>query len=163
MLVTANVAADFDNNMNAQYTLPGGDPASIAKTFGDAYYDYSIAGIVPGVDVNNGGTKSLLDSAFLADNTVNTANIIGAGIASYWRSVTTPGAPAHGGSSVVSVNVILLDITITNAVLSVLTAVEQVNGWLRFHSAVEDAVKTAVFEVTELVAGVPTVFYEGVN
>ena len=93
-------AASLDASGNPIPSPPTGDfPANWAT----AYDTYAAGGEVPGAQ-NQGGNKIIIE-AFLRglvskDNVIEFAEVL----ANYWATVAViPGAPAHGGTSVISV------------------------------------------------------------
>jgi len=134
-------------------------PTDIAKDFALAYHDYAKSATLPGADCTAGGTLSLLESAFISDNTPATITKIAQGLCNYWSSFITPGAPAHGGTSVVSV------VVNGSAVLAPMIAAAQAlvtdqskpDGWLDFYNATQNVVKTIPCVITEIIPGTPPV------
>jgi len=134
-------------------------PTDMGKDFAAAYHDYAKSSILPGADMSAGGTLSILESAFVSDNTSGMAAQIAQGICDYWSSFAVPGVPAHGGTSVVSVVVDGASViaAMTAAVQSLITDVEQADGWLNLYQDTEAVVKTIPCVITEMIPGTPPV------
>lgn len=151
----------FDARVAKQIAGPVVSPRSMAALFAGDYFVYSKTGVVPGVGVAAGGTESLLADAFLVDNTAGTPERMGNSIAEYWKTVTTPGTPAHGGSSVTAVQVLAINADFIAAVESVITTVlTSPLGTHTLHHAIQDVLLGTQFIVTELIEGTPTDFIE---
>lgn len=148
------VQAQIDRLANEQ---PLNSPSAMAQELAAAYHDYAKLAILPGADMTAGGTLSILESAFVSDNTSAVAAQIAQGICDYWSSFATPGTPAHGGTSVVSV------VVNGGSVLAAMTAAVQglirdtatADGWLDFYNATESVVKTIPCTITEMMPGSP--------
>ena len=129
--------------------------ADIASEIAQAYFDYSKQGTLPGADLTVGGTKSLLDAAFLSETS---PLILATGICNYWATNNTPGTPAHGGTVVVSV--VINSAASISAMESAITAFmssPSPPGFLGFYQATEAVVKTFACIVTETLPGPPPV------
>ena len=84
-------------------------------------------------------------------------------IADFWKTVTTKGEPAHGGSEVVSVTVAISEGDLRSAINSNVDAPPQIEGWLPMHISIENILRSAVFIVTELIDGVEVQFNESIT
>lgn len=93
-------AAAIDDEGNPLETGPTGDFPSGWAT---AYDNYAKQGVVLGAE-NTGGDKSILESFLRGLTSRNNVTEFATALANYWATVSiTPGAPSHGGTSVVSV------------------------------------------------------------
>ena len=140
-------------------------PEQVAVELADAYDTYAKEGTLPGADLTTGGTKSLLEAGFISDNTSATIDRIAEGICDYWISNNTPGTPAHGGTSVVSVtidaNSKLADM---KAAIAALVTDEPVSGFMDvFYQATQDVVKTIPCTIVEMISRTPTPFEETIT
>lgn len=138
-------------------------PAQVAVELADAYLLYSKEGALPGADLTVGGTKALLDSGFVTDNTPLTIDRIAEGICNYWATNITPGAPAHGGTSVVSVFINGASVipAMKAAISGIITDVSG-GGLTDLYQVTQDVVKTIPCTITELMPpnNTPTPFQE---
>jgi hypothetical protein len=151
------LVVNFDNRVGELQ----GTPAELAADFATFYAQYSTGGLAPGVDVAAGGDVATLSDAFLSDNTAVTIDRIADGVATYWATVTTPGAPAHGGTEVLSVTWTTDPAAFKAAVTAQVTdQLTPPGGTFNFHTAIETVLKLSPITVRELVAGVPTDFVE---
>ena len=157
------------------YRLAGSDPSILANwlevvsgldypaAFADAYDAYAAAGVVLGA-ANTGGTKSIIEDE-LRNPGISVATLAQA-FADYWATVAvSPGTPAHGGTSVVSVvnNSASLVSAFAAAITASLRATESTPYFEEFISNIEDVVLTIQWTVTETIltpSPVPTPFIE---
>lgn len=141
-------------------------PTQVALLLGQAYFDYSIEGTLPGADLTVGGTKSILETGFITDNTPATIDNIAAAICNYWATNITPGVPAHGGTAVVSV---VIDgaskIPAMKAAIQGLITTSPAGGLTDFYQVTQDIVKTIPCIITELIPpnATPTPFPETIS
>jgi len=127
-------------------------PTQVASELAQAYLDYSKEGILPGADLTVGGTKSLLDDAFLSDNTAATIDAMAEGICNYWDTNNTPGTPAHGGTVVVSVAInAAAKIPAMKTAITDFIASPSPTGFLGLYQATEAVVKTFACIITETI------------
>ena len=140
-------------------------PAQVAAKLAQVYFDYSTTGTLPGADLTVGGSKALLDAAFLSDNTPATIDRLAEGICNYWTTNNTNGTPAHGGSMVISV--VIPGATVIPAmkiaVQSLVTNMPVANAWLKFYDETESVVNTIACIITEDISGTPTPFPETIT
>jgi len=129
----------------------------IAKDLAAAYHGYAQQATLPGADCSAGGTLSLLEAAFITDNSSNVPGNIAQGICDYWSSINTIGAPAHGGISVVSVaiNGGAVFAAMLAAINGTITNTAVADAWLAFYQATEAVVKTIPCTITEMMPGSP--------
>lgn len=148
-LANAAVQSQIDKLQNGQ-TIKS--PTEIAKDLAAAYHEYAKEGTLPGADLSSGGDISILESAFISDNSPQVPAQIAQGICDYWSSITTPGTPAHGGTSVVSVKIngsaVVSDME--NAINSVSSG-----GLDAFFDATGAVVKTIPCTITEMMPTTP--------
>ena len=137
-------------------------PAQVAVELAAAYDTYSKEGILSGGDLSVGGTKSLLDSGFVTDNTTATIQSIAEGICNYWSSNNTPGTPTHGGTAVQSVTID--GASKIPAMVAAITGATS-GGWEGFYAATEAVVKTIPCVIVELIPpfSTPTPFPETIS
>ena len=161
-LVPANGANAATSAVNAQITkLQNGDliksNVDIAKDLAAAYHDYAKSATLPGADMSAGGTVSILEAAFVPDNTPGMATQIAQGICDYWSSFAVAGVPAHGGTSVITVvvNGASVFAAMTSAVQSLITDAQTTDVWLNFYQQTEIVVKTIPCTITEMMPGSP--------
>ena len=127
-------------------------PAQVGSELAQAYLDYSKQGILPGADLTVGGTKSLLDAAFLSDNTTATVTAMATGICNYWDTNNTPGTPAHGGTVVVSVAInAAAKIPAMKSAIEAFIVTPSPAGFLGLYQATEAVVKTFACVITETI------------
>jgi len=127
-------------------------PTQISEQLADSYLAYSKEGILPGADLTVGGTKSLLDGAFLSDNTSASIDAMAAGICNYWDTNNTPGTPAHGGTVVVSVAINgAAKIPAMKTAIINFMASPSPPGFLGLYQATEAVVKTFACVITETI------------
>ncbi|MBD3610534.1 MAG: hypothetical protein HUJ30_08295, partial [Gammaproteobacteria bacterium] len=105
-----------------------------------------------------GGTLTILENAFISDNTSLVVANIAQGICDYWSSITATGDPAHGG---IVVNSVTIDgaavLTEMKAAISgVITDTAVADAWLAFYQATEAVVKTIPCTINEEMPGTPT-------
>lgn len=126
--------------------------SEMSEAFADIYFDYSKEGSVAGVQVSLGGSKSLLNGAFVSDNTPSTISSIASGLLNYWDTVITID-PAGAEVLDVVVSVVVsasgLQSALENAISSYSEAGNARNGWVGFFEAQEDVIKQIPFIVTE--------------
>ncbi len=148
--------AQIDKQNNGEPITPQSD---MAKQFATAYHNYAKAATLPGADCTAGGILSILESAFISDNTAATIDRIALGLCNYWSSFITPGAPAHGGISVVSVvvNGAVVFAAMKAAVTALVTNQLKPDGWIDFYNATEAVVRTIPCVITEIIPGTPPV------
>ena len=156
--------AVFNAIVNDQYQNPGSKtPLQLSQEFQAAYISYGKTGSVLGVDIVAGGNPPALNPAFFADNTAAGIDRIADNIAAYWQTVITPGAPAHGGTVVLSVEVVPDVPALRAAIVEASTAPETApGGTTNVLTAIQRELKTWVFIVTERVTGLPVAFFESI-
>ncbi|MEK0324572.1 MAG: hypothetical protein QQN63_02615 [Nitrosopumilus sp.] len=131
-------------------------PAQVGEELADAYFAYSKEGILLGADLTVGGTKSLLDTAFLSDNTSATIDSLAEGICNYWDTNNTPGTPAHGGTVVVSVAInAAASIPAMKTAIQNFMASPSPPGFLGLYQATEVVVKAFPCVITETIVVPP--------
>ena len=148
-LATQIVQNQIDRLENSEILL---GPAAIAVALASAYHTYAKEATLSGADCTFGGNVSILESAFITDNSTAVPENIAQGICDYWSTITAPGTPSHGGTTVISVTVD------GSAILSAMKAAVQnvtVGGWSAFFSATGAIVKTIPCTVTEMMPGTP--------
>lgn len=141
-------------------------PTQVAALLADAYHAYAKEGTLPGCDMTGGGTKSILDGGFISDNTSATVTSIAAAICNYWATNNTPGDPAHGGTSVVSVTIAsAAAIPAMEAAITGYMTDQPGDGWLGFYNVTEPVVNSIVCTIVELIqpGNVPTPFVETIT
>jgi len=160
-VATAAVQAQIDKLLAE---MPIKSNADIAKDLAAAYHGYAQQATLPGADCSAGGTLALLEAAFITDNSGLVPGNIAQGICDYWSSITATGAPAHGGTAVVSVaiNGGAVLASMVAAITGVITTAAVPDAWLAFYQATESVVKTIPCTITELMppSGTPTPFAE---
>jgi len=163
-LVASTGASAANSALQAQITKLENEQAlksnaDMAKDFASAYHDYAKSSILLGADMTAGGTLSILEAAFVTDNTSGMAAQIAQGICDYWSSFIVAGIPAHGGTSVVSVvvNGAAVLAAMTAAIEALITDQSQADGWLNFFQDTETVVKTIPCVITEMIPGTPPV------
>lgn len=152
---------DRSNNKETLLT-----PSEVAKLLAAAYDGYAKEGALPGGDLTAGGTLSLLESGFISDNTPATVTNVAAAICNYWASNNTPGLPAHGGTSVVSVTIDGASaIPAMTAALQAIVTDQPADGWVGFYNASQAVVLSIPCVVVELIqpGNVPTPFPETIT
>ncbi|MBE0470519.1 MAG: hypothetical protein IBX55_13555 [Methyloprofundus sp.] len=163
------------DNISQAYQLAAGIDASgqpapstggnFPQDWAQAYDDYAIAGVVPGA-ANTGGDKSILESFFSSGvgNSSATITTFAMALADYWATVAVdPGAPAHGGTAVVSVeNDAASHIAdFETAIVSSMSSDLSTPFFLVMVQNIQTlAVDSIIWSVTELVGGTPTTFQE---
>jgi len=163
-LDTQKLASDFDFLIAGQVSDPVLSPAAMASLFAGLYVLYSEKGTVPGADLAAGGDPNALDAAFLADNSAVTPERMSDAISSYWATLDTPGIPAHGGTSVVSVEVNINRAQLTSAIRGVITTVPALpEGTLNLHQAIQTVLKSTPWTIVEVVSGSQQSFTEFIN
>jgi len=161
ILTQAAVDAQIQRGIDGDPLL---SPTDIAKELAQAYLDYSKGGTLPGADLTVGGTKALLDTAFISDNTAATIDSLAAGVCNYWSTNNANGVPAHGGSVVISVVINGASmIAAMKAVIQALVNNPSSNGWVTFYEDTEAIVNAIPCVVTELVGSTPTPFPEAIS
>ena len=78
-------------------------PTAMAQQLAAVYRDYSRTATLAGADMTAGGNVSLLEDAFLVEDSSVQVTRLAAGLCAYWATCGVPGMPAHGGISVQSV------------------------------------------------------------
>ena len=125
-------------------------PEDMSAEFAGIYYDYSVEGEADGVDVAAGGTQSILDPAFISDNTSATVTQIADAICDYWESVDTPGeATVLDVVISVTVDASAQRAPMEQAIIDYTESGPARNGWAGFYDATEEVVNQIPFEVTE--------------
>lgn len=139
-------------------------PAQVALELSEAYDTYAKEGTLPGANLTVGGDKSILDAGWVTDNTTATISRIAQSICDYWSTNNTPGSPAHGGSSVVSVTIngSAVLAAMTQAITDAVTDDPDV-GVRKLYDVTEPVVKTIPCVIIELIEGVPTPFPETIS
>lgn len=141
-------------------------PAQVAVLLADAYDAYSKEGTLSGGDLSVGGTKSILDSGFITDNTPATVSNIAAAVCNYWATNNTPGTPTHGGTSVQSVTIAAAAaIPAMTAAIQGYVTDEAGDGWVGFYNVTQSVVNSIQCTVVELIqpGNVPTPFLETIT
>lgn len=171
-LIASDGAAAANTALNAQINRLNQSqalktPSEMAVELAAAYHDYAKTAILPGADCTAGGTVSILEAAFVSDNTSAMVAKIAQGICDYWSSFITPtsitdpetGLYPHGGTSVVSVvvNGTAVLAAMTAAVQALITNTAKVDAWLDFYNATQAVVNTIPCVITEMIPGTPPV------
>ena len=156
--------AIFNAIIDDQYENPGSKtPLQLSQELQAEYISYGKTGSVPGVDIVAGGNPPSLNPAFFADNTAAGIDRIADNVAAYWQTVITPGAPAHGGTVVLSVQVVPDVPALRAAIVEASTAPETApGGTTNVLTAIQRELKTWDFIITERVAGLPVSFFESI-
>lgn len=163
----ANISQDYQSasGINAGGLPSGGSlSGSFAGDFAFNYNEYAIQGLVPGV-INTGGNIVFLENA-IGNITVQD---LAQAFANYWATVAvTPGAPAHGGTSVASVvnDAIAKTALFENAINASITSTESTPWFQSFIENIEViAVSNIIWTVTEIMPpnATPTPFPEGIT
>lgn len=145
--------------LNAQGEPSGEAPiGDYPEGFASAYNDYAKDGIVLGA-ANTGGTSILIED-FLrgVDGTPDGVDSLATALANFWASVAiAPGAPAHGGTAVVSVtnDAATKIAAFKSAILASQTTEESTPYFSVFINNIETVVKTISWTVTEMMPTVP--------
>lgn len=151
--------------LNADGTPSGNPPAGdYPASFAAAYDAYVQEGVVPGAE-NTGGNINILDAVLRSGGNIS-VNTLAQAFADYWATVAvTPGDPAHGGTTVVSVtnNASSMISVFAQAIQSSLTSVESKPYFHQFISNLQGAAQQIVWTVTELVAGSSQSFPETIQ
>jgi len=132
-------------------------PAEMGVELAEAYHAYAREGTLPGANLAIGGTLSILESAFVATNDAGMPAQLAQGICDYWATNIALGVPAHGGTSVVSVqvNAALVLAAMTAAVQALITDAAVPDAWQKFFEETEAVVSTIPCIVTEMMPGSP--------
>ena len=138
-------------------------PADVGAEMAAAYFAYSIEGTLAGGDLSVGGDLSILEAAFVSDNTSASVARLAHGICDYWSTCTTPGAPAHGGTAVqsVTINGAAMYSAMTAAINNFM-ANPSPPGFAGLYAATEAVVNTIPCVIVELIPpfATPTPFPE---
>jgi|SRR5690554_546065 len=126
---------------------------AMAKKLAQVYLDYSKAATVLGADMSAGGDVSILEDAFQVADPAAQVQKLAAGICNYWATFDTPGVPAHGGTTVVSVTVAgaAMIPAMVAAIQSLVTDQEVPDPFVKFFQATESVVKTIPVTVVEMI------------
>jgi len=141
-------------------------PTQVAVLLADAYDAYAKEGVLSGADLTAGGTKSLLETGFITDNTPATITTIATGICNYWATNNTPGTPAHGGTAVQSVTIpAAAAIPAMEDAIVALIADEDPGGWVGFYNATQPVIESLECIIVELMPpnATPTPFIETIT
>lgn len=132
-------------------------PTAMAQHLAAAYRDYSRAATLPGADMTAGGDVSLLEDAFLVEDSSVQVTRLAAGLCSYWATCGAPGVPAHGGTSVQSVVVTTAGhVSAMEAAIRALVTDEEVpDAFAVFYQATQDVVQLFPCTVVEIIPGSP--------
>jgi hypothetical protein len=157
-LNSSSAGQSFQDEIQAQ--IDRGTPlsnADMAKKLAQVYLEYSKGATVPGADMSAGGDVSILEDAFLVSDPASQVAKLAAGICNYWTTFATPGAPAHGGTAVVSVTVAGATMipAMAAAIQSLVTDQEVSSPFVKFFQITETVVKTIPVTVVELIPGAP--------
>ena len=158
-LNTNVIIAEFNKIVNDQIDEFVLNPSQVSSLMSTSYYSESKNGIILGANVATGGVESLLDDAFLGDNTPTVVNNMAQSVNDYWHSIP-PGTPTHGGSVVISVTTNLTSVNIESAIIEIMNNPPTNDGIGNLLNAINDTVQAATFFITENVSGTPTVFEE---
>ena len=139
------------------------NPTQMGAVHGGVHDTYSKAATLPGADLTAGGTRGLIDAAWVTDNTSASVARLANGICDYWESNNTPGAPAHGGTSVVSVTITADRAAMTAAINGILTDQRAADGWLDLYAAVSAQITAWPCSIVELINGSPVTFPETIT
>lgn len=148
-LATAAVQAQINKAQSGEAIKT---PAEMAQDLAAAYHAYAKAGTLAGADLASGGDVTILESAFVSDNSTAVPAQIAQGICDYWSSINTAGTPSHGGTSVVSV--VIDGESLVSAMESAIRGVTS-GGWPAFFSVTDAVVKTIPCTITELMPTTP--------
>lgn len=147
-------------SINSDGTPTGNPPqGDYPAAFSQSIDDYAQEGLVPGA-VNTGGDASIIENFMRnIDGTAAGVQAFALALASYWATVAvTPGAPAHGGTAVVSVvNDAMAHVADFAAAISAsITSSEQTPYFQHLIANIETmAVKKIIWTVTEMMPTVP--------
>ena len=141
-------------------------PTEVAVILASAYDAYAKEGTLSGGDLSAGGTKSILDTGFISDNTSATVTNIATEICNYWSSNNAVGAPTHGGTSVQSVTIDgASKITVMTEAIEGFITDQPDDGWVGFYNVTQTVVKSIQCTIVELIqpGNVPTEFIETIT
>jgi hypothetical protein len=136
------------------------DTSTFPVDFATGYNNYAKAGIIPGAAPGS-EQPSIISNFLEGAKSAGGADVaeFALALAEYWATVlTSPGAPAHGGMSVISVtnNAILHVDDFEAAIKASMTSSESKPYYFAFVSNVENiAVKKIIWTVTEMMPGSP--------
>lgn len=132
-------------------------PTAMAQQLAAAYRDYSRAATLPGADMTAGGDVSLLEDAFLVEDSSAQVSRLAAGLCAYWATCGVPGVPAHGGTSVQSVVITTAGhVSAMEAAIRALVTDEEVpDAFAVFYQATQDVVQLFPCTVVEIIPGSP--------
>ena len=140
------------------------DASGYPDMFATEYDNYAKAGIVPGA-ATGAEDKTIIETALRSYTTVSppssyiTVTTLATAFANYWSTVlVTPGAPAHGGTVVISVvNDAMAKVSLfEEAIWASLTSSRSEPFFYNFINNIERiAVSSIIWSVTELIPGDP--------
>lgn len=132
---------------------------AMAGRLATVYLDHSKKATLPGADVSSGGDISILKSAFEVLDSSLQVDKLATGLCNYWATCGTPGMPAHGGTSVVSVTIPgpAVMAAMKAAIQSLVTTSKVDRPFEKFFSTTDNVVKAIPCIVTEVIPGTPPV------
>jgi len=125
-------------------------PEEMSQEFAAIYHDYGREGECGGVDISAGGDASILEPAFLSDNTPATITQIANALCDYWESFATP-----GGAEVLDVVLSVVPdasaqrAPMEAAIIDYAESGDSRTGWDGWYNATQDVVSQIPFLVTE--------------
>ena len=125
-------------------------PEEMSQEFAAIYHDYGREGECGGVDISAGGDPSILEPAFISDNSPETITQIANALCDYWETFTEPGdaevldvvtnvAPDASGQRS----------EMENAIADYVASGDSRDGWVGWYYATQDVVSQIPFSVTE--------------
>ena len=125
-------------------------PEEMSQEFAAIYHDYAREGECGGVDISAGGDASILDPAFISDNSSATITQIANALCDYWESFTTPGE-AQVLDVVVSVSpdASAQRAPMESAIIDYINSGDARDGWVGWYEATQDVAEQIPFAVTE--------------
>ena len=131
--------------------------SAMAQHLAAVYRDYSKAATLSGADLTAGGDVSLLEDAFLVEDSSVQVTRLAAGLCSYWATCGAPGVPAHGGTSVQSVVITTAGhVSAMEAAIRALVTDEEVpDAFSAFYQATENVVRLFPCTMVEIIPGSP--------
>lgn len=139
---------------------PQNPPSEPHKLIAAEYLAYALEAESTGADFTGGGDLSLLEAAFLSDNSPGVPANMAAKLCAYWSGAAIPAATGHGG---VPVSVVVAGAAqlaaMSAAIAGQITATAKPDAFEVFFGAIEGVVNTMVVTVVETMpSGSPQTF-----
>ena len=125
-------------------------PEQMSQEFASIYHDYGREGECGGVDISAGGDPSILDPAFISDNSPETITQIANALCDYWESFVTPGdAEVLDVVTNVAPDASAQRAPLESAIVDYINSGGARDGWVGWYYATQGVVSQIPFSVTE--------------